>query len=315
MITLNNEMTQNRHILITGIHRSGTTFVGKMLSLAPGVGYVQEPFNPELGVEGIDLWYPYISKGAPCEKYYTDLVNRILSGHAKYRDRSAWGGNFLRMLGKKLFGSKDYLRYLASTRLPGSRRLIIKDPLASLASEWLHQIFGFDVLILLRHPVGFVASTNRLEWDLDPSILSAQTPLMDEYLKDILSPYNTSAMQPWQRSALLWRCIYSVLDEYANRNPDMRMIRLEDISASPEEKFREIYNSMDLQFTEKSLNAIRNSTGSNNPVKAPEGKVHLLRRNSSKLANAWRNSFDEKTIAEIRELAGPPGEKYYGDDW
>ena len=36
----------DKPILVTGAHRSGTTWVGKMLALAPGVAYVHEPFNP-----------------------------------------------------------------------------------------------------------------------------------------------------------------------------------------------------------------------------------------------------------------------------
>ena len=39
-------MSSGRPILVTGAHRSGTTWVGKMLALAPGVGYVHEPFSP-----------------------------------------------------------------------------------------------------------------------------------------------------------------------------------------------------------------------------------------------------------------------------
>ncbi len=309
------EATQNRHILVTGIHRSGTTFVGKMLSAAPNTGYVQEPFNPNLGIEGIDIWYPYIRDGSAQEKYYSDLVNLIISGRARYKNRSGLGGGFLRTIGKRMFGSRDYLRYLASTRLPGSRRLILKDPLASLCSEWLHRKFGMDVLTLLRHPAGFVYSTMRLGWDFDFSNLTAQTPLMEEHLGKILGSFDTTSMQPWQRGALLWQCIYSVLDVYADRNPGMKILRLEDLSANPEEKFLEIHEFAALPFTEKSLRAIRESTASSNPVRAPEGKAHLLRRNSRKSVDAWRESLDETTIAGIRKLAGPPGEKYYGEDW
>ena len=36
----------SRPILVTGAHRSGTTWIGKMLALAPGVGYIHEPFSP-----------------------------------------------------------------------------------------------------------------------------------------------------------------------------------------------------------------------------------------------------------------------------
>src|SRR5690242_1511734 len=37
---------RGRPILVTGAHRSGSTWVGKMLALAPGIGYIHEPFNP-----------------------------------------------------------------------------------------------------------------------------------------------------------------------------------------------------------------------------------------------------------------------------
>jgi LPS sulfotransferase NodH len=39
---------QQRPILVTGAHRSGTTWVGKMLALAAGTGYAHEPSSPLL---------------------------------------------------------------------------------------------------------------------------------------------------------------------------------------------------------------------------------------------------------------------------
>ncbi|WP_075261386.1 sulfotransferase [Geobacillus thermocatenulatus] len=50
---------KNNPILVTGAHRSGTTFVGKMLSLHPSIGYIQEPFNKDFGVKGIENWFLY----------------------------------------------------------------------------------------------------------------------------------------------------------------------------------------------------------------------------------------------------------------
>ncbi len=305
----------DRHILITGIHRSGTTFVGRMLSLAPGTGYVQEPFNPDLGVEGIDKWYLYIREGLPEEEHYAELVCRILSGRAHYRRRPGHADGMLRKLGRKVFGSRDNLVYLASTRLPGSRRLIMKDPLAALSSEWLHRRFGMDVLVLLRHPADFVSSTMRLGWDFNFSNLTSQAPLMEEHLGDVLGSCDTVSMSPVERGALLWRCVYSVLTVFVDRNPGMRMMRLEDISASPAGKFEEIHRFFGLPLTARSLRVISESTGSDNPVEAPEGQVHCLKRSSGRLAGLWRKSFDEAKAARIRELAGPVAEKYYREDW
>jgi hypothetical protein len=52
-------------ILVTGAHRSGTTWVGKMLALAPGVAYIHEPFNPRTP--------PGLSP-APFDRYFTAVT-------------------------------------------------------------------------------------------------------------------------------------------------------------------------------------------------------------------------------------------------
>ena len=41
-------------ILITGSPRSGTTFVGRMLALPRSIGYLDEPFNVQIGM----TWVP-----------------------------------------------------------------------------------------------------------------------------------------------------------------------------------------------------------------------------------------------------------------
>ena len=35
-------------VLISGSHRSGTTWVGMILDKAPGTFYIHEPFNPKV---------------------------------------------------------------------------------------------------------------------------------------------------------------------------------------------------------------------------------------------------------------------------
>ena len=57
---------RNRPILLTGSHRSGTTWVGKIISASNSVGYIMEPFNishPRSGLVGVkfDYWFQYIN--------------------------------------------------------------------------------------------------------------------------------------------------------------------------------------------------------------------------------------------------------------
>ena len=54
-------MASGKPILVTGSHRSGTTWVGKMIAASPLVGYIQEPFFPgrRPGICGVTFPYPF----------------------------------------------------------------------------------------------------------------------------------------------------------------------------------------------------------------------------------------------------------------
>lgn len=299
-------------ILVTGIHRSGTTFAGKMLASAPGVGYVQEPFNPDLGIRGMDVWYKYIREGMPDEEHWARIVQDLLKGKARYKERPGTHGGILRTAGRKLFNSKDYLQYLKSSRMPDSKRLLLKDPLAALSSEWLHDRFNVKVIALLRHPAGFAASTGRLGWDYNFfQFLTSQKALMADYLQKILEPFDLQSLSQPEGAALLWRCVYTILEEYSSRCTDFKLIRLEDISRAPLEQFRELFSFLGLEFTPATEKLILKSTSNENPIGAPEGKVHSLRRNSRGITSSWSKLYKPSEIDRIMELAGPPAEKYY----
>ena len=53
-------------VLVTGAHRSGTTWVGRMIDLSPEVGYINEPFNPhhQPGICAcrFPLWFQYVNR-------------------------------------------------------------------------------------------------------------------------------------------------------------------------------------------------------------------------------------------------------------
>ena len=56
--------TKQAPILVTGMHRSGTTWVGKMLSAGTGTAYISEPLNlfhrPGVFDAPVNNWYKYI---------------------------------------------------------------------------------------------------------------------------------------------------------------------------------------------------------------------------------------------------------------
>src|SRR5688500_10504228 len=72
----------NNPILVTGAHRSGTSWVGRIIALSPAVFYIHEPFNvsdgPGPGICGVTFenWFTYID--ATNERsYYAPLHKTI----------------------------------------------------------------------------------------------------------------------------------------------------------------------------------------------------------------------------------------------
>ncbi len=83
-------------ILVTGAHRSGTTWVGKMLALAPGVAYVHEPFSPRtpkgLSPAGFDRYFTVVTT-ANESRYRAGLARTLAQRYdlgAQLRSARSW---------------------------------------------------------------------------------------------------------------------------------------------------------------------------------------------------------------------------------
>ncbi len=46
--------------IVCGLHRSVTTYVGKIISKSKDVYIIHEPCNPDFGIRGIPIWYPFL---------------------------------------------------------------------------------------------------------------------------------------------------------------------------------------------------------------------------------------------------------------
>ena len=66
-------MNAHAPILVTGAHRTGTTWVGKMLAAGPQVAYISEPLNvqhrPGVLRAPVEKWYTLI-----CEENETEYL-------------------------------------------------------------------------------------------------------------------------------------------------------------------------------------------------------------------------------------------------
>lgn len=309
-------MKRKKSILVTGAPRSGTTFVGKMLALPRDVAYVDEPFNSQTGMQGIDTWFPYmhVSESDPNEK----LVKDILNGKTSFKSSQLRpdATNPVRQLARELFVSRENVEHKINAYNPIKRRFLIKDPLACFASEYLHQKFDCHTLVVLRHPASTIASFKRLGWRFHLGELQKQTELMKHHLEPIIGHLDPDKIDNVEEWAHLWLSINKVLETYASRNKDMTIVRHEDLSSEPIKEFAGLYDKYDLKFTPRVQEKIKAHTGAENPAEPTGNAVHVLKRNSAENIKRWKKILTEKEIEIIREITEPFSQKYYTQaDW
>lgn len=304
-----------RHILVTGSTRSGTTFLGKMLALPSEVGYVQEPFNCRRGLASVEEYFLYLYDGMPSEEAQRSMVAALLEGRGSFRRLPILEGPSLsRKVGRLLGKSESNLVYLWTRVNPRVKRLLLKDPFACLASEYLHRHFGVSVIVLMRHPAAFVTSMLRLGHPSHLTDLLDQPALVEHHLQDVRRNVSTNDLTMVEQLATVWLCLYGVLQTFSARNPGMILLRHEDLSVDPEDVISSLYCQLDLPFTSKIRQTVREHTRSDNPVDPTANQPHVLKRNSQENAVRWKGILSGKDVDTIRGITSPIARDYYADD-
>src|SRR5690349_20329177 len=249
-------------ILVTGTHRSGTTWVGKMLAADAMTAYISEPLNvlhrPGVFRAKVKYWYPYICEEN--EREYIPAFEELLEF-----DYHLWDEiRSIRSRRDVLRMGRDFLIFYNG--LMRGQRLLLKDPFAVFSIPWFAKRLNCNVVITVRHPAAFASSLKRLNWPFDFQDLLAQPLLMRDYLE----PYREQMQSVKQddvigQAALLWRLIYGTVHALQGSNPDFIIVRHEDLARDAISGYRALYKALGLEFTSRVEKTILSSSSSENP--------------------------------------------------
>lgn len=303
-------------ILVTGAHRSGSTWVGRTLAISPQIGYIFEPFNVKhrVGIFPAEVphWFQYVC--TENEQTYFEPMRRMLDFRyhlwAQLRDlRKPWHLRFL---------IQDWPTSV-SHRRAGCRPLV-KDPLALFSAPWMAERFGMQVVMIIRHPAAFVASLRNAQWG-HPFVDFLEQPLL---MRDYLDAYEQEIRRHADGSGdlvdqaiLLWCLLYSSVARMRERFADWIYVRHEDLSAEPVEAFRKLYGDLGIAFTPAVKNQIAKNTSSGNPATLKPGKTAFsAKRDPRANLKMWKQRLSESEINRIREATEFLSAAYYGkEDW
>lgn len=272
-----------RHsILVTGSHRSGTTWVGRVLAMADGVRYVQEPFNRETN---------------PALSGY-----RLQNMFAHARDEDA---EQLRQ------------RYLDFLSPQPKERLLLKDPIAIFSAPWIQDEYGAQVVCMVRHPAGFVSSLIKWQWEFHFGYFASQPVLMDSFAPEIRAQIELFAQhrqEPLLQACLLWKVIYGWILGIEPKRRKWILVRYEDLARRPVPEFRRLYRKLNLHWSDAVKTGILEMSGEDKPAESDDPGFKA--RNARAMREVWTTRLDSEQIARIRQETDGVWQAFYSRrDW
>jgi hypothetical protein len=218
-------MSQNERIppvFIAGSGRSGTTWIGDILSSCSGCIPVFEPLHrkvlqvPRWGVNS-GLPGAHLCEGVSYpqwEAFFDALFAGRISNHWTRQD---WA-KVPNVLGRWRLAERTGFRIAKihyQCRYMRCNRYVIKEIRANLMLGWLTRRSDARIVYVIRHPCAVIASRmgriqqQELDWIVDVDEVLCQPSLM----RDFLEPFRktiSEATTPLQRQAILW-CVENLV--------------------------------------------------------------------------------------------------------
>jgi len=301
-------------LLVTGMPRSATTWVGRVISSSPKVHFVNEPFNPNVhdGVTGQRIGFP---------DWFTRLDNGNAAQYEGRLDRvyaSWWRPTAPRKQTKNrtaLRSAMGFSARAAACKLRGGIPLY-KDPIALLSADWLAKQYNLSVIVMMRHPLSFVGSMKRRQWAFDFNNFANQPAVVDGVLSDYADVIRQECDEPSSivvRSALLWKMLMHAIKGYQAKHTEWRFERAEDMAAEPLERVTQVCDWLGLTLDDEIKKAVAEMAAKSNPTDVETGQ-HWWKRNVSEVGDLWKERLTQDEIKAIRDITEPEWRAFYDED-
>lgn len=299
-------------ILIAGLARSGTTWLAKLLDSHPATLYRHEPDRPPQFPR-----MPVLVAPEQVDRYGDELRQFIqaLPDLQRIRTSGTWpvfrkvSESFLKFHTRRTMTAILRLteRKWGNIRLPEVIQSRPSDRFCLVwKSVWSVGRLGAiaeatqpdNVILLLRHPCGVIASRHR---GIEKRKMS---PVSREEIGELLADRSQTATQllaridradPFDVETFRWALLYSkAIDEIADR-PGRLIVRYEDLCADPEREMRRILAAIHLPWDRQLERFIRRSTATTSP------RFYGLHRKPDSV-DAWRRETPRGVQERVHEI-------------
>jgi sulfotransferase family protein len=250
-----------RPILVTGIPRSGTTWLARTLAQAPGTSMLgREPMNPrdrQFGLDGrLNGWV----RCQDFDRREARLLRRVYNGRVP-----------------RTYGRLGVRQRTAS--LPW-QRIVVKDSFALLSLPAVVAATRAVPILIYRHPAAVLASYRRLGWRADAEEFTALGAPPGEYNND------AHAM------AMFWSWGHQVALADLNRLPDSVVVSHQELTMGGAAAQAELFRTLSLSAP---VRRVRDATG---PADFHLDDVprHYFDRTPDQVTTGWRTLIEDADI-------------------
>lgn len=271
-------------LLVTGVPRSGTTWLARLLASAPGTTMIgREPMNPrgrQYALAGTLTAWTRLELPTPRQRRALQRTYRGLNP----RTYGRYGRNQVR------------------GPLPGTR-IVVKDPFAMLSVPTITSVTGARGVQLYRHPGAVLASYRRMGWrgDVDEMapFVAAATGAGDAVAE--LWESDRARLSDTDAMGLFWSILTTLaLDDMA-RTPSTVMVAHHELAAGGAAATTRLFDVLGLEVSEQTV-AAHHQGGSS---QGNESELHRFDRNPAEVADAWQRHVCDEDVARIEFVTAP----------
>jgi hypothetical protein len=305
-------LTQGPPVLVTGSHRSGTSWTAAVLASSPGVALVREPSDT--------LYRPrWLRRALPHQFHYITHENedRFAGDFDRMFALRYPLGQFLELQNRAERREFAVQRRRARHARRERHRVVCKDPMGVFSAAWLAERYAARVVVCIRHPAAFVSSLLRLDWRFDFANWLQQPLFMRDCAGRYAEDIERYAGQPAaliDQAIVLWKVIYARVAWYRETFPQWTFVRHEDLAREPARLFPLLFAACDLALTDEARAFLAANSAASNPGDVPTEEWFSIRRNSAVAWRTWRHRLAADQIAYVRERTEEAASVFYGAD-
>lgn len=269
-------------VFVSGVGRSGTTWVANIINYANNYRLMFEPFHPQK----VDVvsHFRYRQYLRPCnqEKAFIEPAKAILSGKVK----NPW----VDKLNRKLI----------------ARKRLIKDIRTNHLLKWIKTNFPeIPIILLLRHPCAVAYSKLALNWDIPLDEYLAQEQLMEDFLAPFRAEIQ-NAQDAFERHIFLW-CVENYVPLRQFRSGEIYLAFYENVCTKPEQEIDNLFRFLGKPYDQRVFDAV------GTPSTLCRAESPIFSGNS--LIENFRNHITNKRIKKAVEILGLFGlDRIYSED-